>query len=322
MAPPTTVGPTGCSASSRDVATPKLPPPPRIAQNRSGFSDEDARKTEPSAVTISADSRLSHVRPCLRTRWPTPPPSANPPTPVLDTRPPVVASPCGCVAASKSFHLVPPPATARSASTSTWTEFMSARSITMPSSHVENPAMLCAPPRTAIGSPSLRAKRTVRTTSCVFFGRTTSAGCLSIAWFQTRRAVSYSASPGRMTVPASPPSSSLTVASPRTCAMGFLLGKVVTQDAKHAGFAGSLQRGEPSLPAGDLYGQAPVGPDERSRGVAEKHLHHGEIDAGQRDARHVTGTFHHQHGLTPMRSIGLAVTCACSEARLSAQRYF
>ena len=36
--PATTSGPCGCAWNSNDVTTPKLPPPPRIAQNRSGFS--------------------------------------------------------------------------------------------------------------------------------------------------------------------------------------------------------------------------------------------------------------------------------------------
>ena len=47
-------------------------------------------------------------------------------------------------------------------------------------SQVENPATLCPPPRTAIGSPSLTAKRTVRTTSSVLFGTTISAGTLQL----------------------------------------------------------------------------------------------------------------------------------------------
>ena len=89
----------------------------------------------------------------------------------------------------------------------------------MPSSQVENPATLCAPPRTAIGRPSLAAKRTVRTTSSVPAARTIIAGRLSMAPFQMWRASSYSPSPGRTKEPASPPSSSLMVASPNTCVM-------------------------------------------------------------------------------------------------------
>ena len=41
--PDSTSGPTGCSRNSNDVTTPKLPPPPRIAQNRSGCSVSLAR---------------------------------------------------------------------------------------------------------------------------------------------------------------------------------------------------------------------------------------------------------------------------------------
>ncbi len=65
--PPTTVS-SGCSANRNRVATPKFPPPPRIAQNRSGSCSASTRWSSPSAVTISAASRLSIVRPCLRTR--------------------------------------------------------------------------------------------------------------------------------------------------------------------------------------------------------------------------------------------------------------
>ena len=46
----------------------KLPPPPRSAQKRSGFSSALARTSLPSAVTISAEIRLSMAMPCLRMR--------------------------------------------------------------------------------------------------------------------------------------------------------------------------------------------------------------------------------------------------------------
>ena len=45
------------------VTTPKFPPPPRIAQKRSGCSVGPTRDNRPSAVTISASSRLSIVSP-------------------------------------------------------------------------------------------------------------------------------------------------------------------------------------------------------------------------------------------------------------------
>ena len=48
----------------------------------SGFSDSEACTTDPSAMTTSAESRLSQVSPYLRrTRWPEPPPNVKPPMP-------------------------------------------------------------------------------------------------------------------------------------------------------------------------------------------------------------------------------------------------
>jgi hypothetical protein len=64
------------------------------------------------------------------------------------------------------------------------------RSMTTPPSTVENPAMLCLPPRTATGSPSLRANSTARITSAVPAQRMISAGCRSWAAFQIARASS------------------------------------------------------------------------------------------------------------------------------------
>ena len=86
-----TLGPTGCSWNSKEVATPKLPPPPRTAQNSSGSSSWLARTTLPSAVTSSTARRLSSARPYLPISQPIPPPSVSPATPVLETTPPVTA---------------------------------------------------------------------------------------------------------------------------------------------------------------------------------------------------------------------------------------
>ena len=72
---------TSCSRNRKRVATPKLPPPPRIAQKRSGWVSASTCRSSPSAVTTSAASRSSIVRPYLRTRNPTPPPSVIPPMP-------------------------------------------------------------------------------------------------------------------------------------------------------------------------------------------------------------------------------------------------
>lgn len=67
-----------------EVATPKLPPPPCNAQNSSGCSSALARNLRPAAVTSSTAFRLSQARPNLRSSQPDPPPTVNPPTPVVD----------------------------------------------------------------------------------------------------------------------------------------------------------------------------------------------------------------------------------------------
>ncbi len=51
-----------------EVTMPKLPPPPRSAQNRSGWEFSLAVTKLPSASTTSADSRLSMVWPNRRDR--------------------------------------------------------------------------------------------------------------------------------------------------------------------------------------------------------------------------------------------------------------
>jgi hypothetical protein len=76
-------------------------------------------------------------RPNFRMVRPMPPPSVKPATPVDDTRPPVVARPCGCVVVDVR-PTAPPPLPAA------WRDRRgrrsSARSITIPSSRVEKPA--------------------------------------------------------------------------------------------------------------------------------------------------------------------------------------
>jgi hypothetical protein len=66
--------------------------------------------------------------------------------------------------------------------------FIGEVSMTTPPSEVENPATLWAPPRTATGSPSLRANCTARMTSAVPAQRMISAGRRSCAAFHTARA--------------------------------------------------------------------------------------------------------------------------------------
>ena len=110
-----TIGPTSCSANSNSHTTPKLPPPPRSAQKRSGFSSADACTTPPSAVDDLAPTRLSHDSPYSRLSQPIPPPRVRPPTPVWLITPPggrepvllgrrVEVGPGRAAAAARSFR--------------------------------------------------------------------------------------------------------------------------------------------------------------------------------------------------------------------------
>src|SRR5207248_10817947 len=62
-------------------ALPILPPPPRIAQNKSGLDSWLAWSCLPSTVTTCAESRLSHAAPNFSIRRPSPPPSVKPAIP-------------------------------------------------------------------------------------------------------------------------------------------------------------------------------------------------------------------------------------------------
>ena len=73
--------------------------------------------------------------------------------------------------------------------------------MTNPSSTTARPAALCPPPRTAMGRPCSRAKRTAATTSASVRTRAIAAGRRSIIPFQTRRASSYRPSSGRISTP-------------------------------------------------------------------------------------------------------------------------
>ena len=88
------------------------------------FSLSLAWTSRPSAVTTSAPTGCRTARPYLRISQPMPPPSVKPATPVVEIRPPVVASPCACVSWSTSAHTAPPPTVARRAAGSTWTSFI------------------------------------------------------------------------------------------------------------------------------------------------------------------------------------------------------
>ena len=74
------------------MITPKFPPPPLTAQYKSVFSLLLAVTKDPSANTISTSRILSTVKPNFLVKYPTPPPSASPPTPVVETVPVGIAN--------------------------------------------------------------------------------------------------------------------------------------------------------------------------------------------------------------------------------------
>ena len=169
---------------------PKLPLPPCSAQNSSLFSSSLAVTTRPSAATSSTSSRLSQASPHSRSSQPEPPPSVRPATPVDETRPPVVASPCGCVARSKSLQVAPPPTVAVFASGSTSTLFMRRMSMTSPPSTVLAPATLWPPERIATSRPLACAWASAAWTSATDSHWAMSAGRRSIMALKIERASS------------------------------------------------------------------------------------------------------------------------------------
>src|SRR3954454_3351997 len=207
--PPTTVS-TGWRRSSISEAPPKLPPPPRRPQRSSASSSSEACTFSPDAVTSVAPTSPSQVRPNWAVRWPMPPPSVSPVTPVEPTTPPGVARPCCWTAASKSSQVAPPPDRAMRVSGSTSTFRIRERSITSPSSTEQWPAGLWPPPRTAISSPFACPKARALATSSASTQRAIAAGLRTISRLKQSRARSYSRSPSTRTSPVSASRSSST----------------------------------------------------------------------------------------------------------------
>jgi len=112
-----------------------------------------------------------------------------------------VASPNSCVADKNSPVVTPASAPAWHRSTSTQTRFIRDRSITRPPSQTPWPATLWPPLRTATVTRSLRANLMALTTSETSAHRTIKVGCLSIIPFHTWRALLYSSSAGRRSLP-------------------------------------------------------------------------------------------------------------------------
>ena len=144
----------------------------------------------PSAVTISAEIRFSTVWPQRRSIHPEPPPSASPPRPVVETRPPVTARPWAWVAASISPQVSPASARQVRVSGSISMPFMGRRSIVTPSSQTAFPVTLWPPPYTDTRRPLSRAKPTAVATSRAFAQRAMRAGRRSTIALKTLRSSS------------------------------------------------------------------------------------------------------------------------------------
>ena len=153
---------------------------------RARQSQKSRRRTVPaaSAVTICADNKLSMDIPYFRMSQPTPPPSARPPIPVLDTIPYGTASPKTCVSLSMSPRVAPPCTRTVRVLSSTKTDLIRERSITKPSSQSARPPTLCPPPRIAVTRLFARPKWTAAITSATPEHRAITFGCLLTLAFQ------------------------------------------------------------------------------------------------------------------------------------------
>src|SRR6266540_2040939 len=182
---------------------PKLPPPPRIAQNRSGLRSALAVTRSPSAVTRSARTRLSAARPYLRDNQPRPPPKVYPVTPTVSEEPDTGASPKGAAARTTSPQTAPGPTRTvrRAGFTST-----SAIAVVLTSSPLSAGTRVPWPVAwTASGRSCRRAARTAFRTSAGVTASTTTAGRGSSAGFSVTRWASYCSDPGRCTAPRKAP---------------------------------------------------------------------------------------------------------------------
>ena len=132
--PPARTVDTGCSLKSNCVTTPSRRRRHAAHERDRRAGRRSTRTDSPFASTTSAPSRLSLASPYLRTSQPIPPPSVNPPMPVVDIMPPVVARPKAPATASKSRHKAPPATVARRWRASTSTVRIPPRSISSVSS--------------------------------------------------------------------------------------------------------------------------------------------------------------------------------------------
>ena len=130
------------------------------------------------------------MRPYLPISQPSPPPRVRPAIPVLETTPPVVASPWTAAARLSSFQVAPACAQMVRRAGSIRIPFIGARSIIRPPSVTARPATLWPPPRTDISAAWSRPMLTASTMSGTVRHRAISAGRLSISPLWTRRTCS------------------------------------------------------------------------------------------------------------------------------------
>src|SRR5215469_8083348 len=103
----TSTSPVGNVAKVSEVVTPKLPPPPpRNAQNRSGWSLADAVTAAPPGNTTDADVNASDIRPACRDWAPSPPPRACPAVPTDGQVPVGIPRPAAASASCSAYRPV------------------------------------------------------------------------------------------------------------------------------------------------------------------------------------------------------------------------
>ena len=102
------IGPTGCRAYSSEAAMPKLPPPPRIAQKRSGFSSCAGAQHAAVGHDHLGRAQVVEREAVLRHQPAEPAAERQAGDAGLPTTPPVVARPCSCVSRLNSFQSTPP----------------------------------------------------------------------------------------------------------------------------------------------------------------------------------------------------------------------
>jgi len=187
--PESTSGPTGCSRNSNDVTMPKLPPPPRMPQNRSGCSEAVA-----GGGRHRGDDVRGHQVVDRESQAPAEPAessaSVRPEMPVVELIPTGTASPLACVARSTSPSVAPGPTRASRADGST-SDGLHGREVDRQAVVAEAfPAILC-PPRGRRRAGRVRRQGAPR--EPVVGGRAPaiSAGFRSIMAFQMPRAASY-----------------------------------------------------------------------------------------------------------------------------------